>query len=733
MKTYLLSFSLGGLLASSSVAWLFLVLPVALILAALKSKSVFCHVLMVLVGSGWVLINLALVEQSALDTNEKPYRDTVVGSISRVAQKANKTEFDLDTPAGKIKASCYRCPLSFSDGEEWRLALRFKPILNLYNPGGFDYRKWMLAKGYVVTATVDSKSPVNKRLQWQGLTLRGYVSEIIDVKRTPILRALLLGDKAGLKADEQRLINRAGISHLFVVSGLHISLAALLVVMAVAWLQRPFIVRHWRFSHVVSLVLGLTFAALYGYLSGMNTPAIRALIMLVCAFFILWGRRNISALVYWLLALVFVLIVSPLAFTGLGAWLSFGIVLALIVGMSGVEDNSGLSLGDSRMQSFIRSFKRYLRGLFRAQWFAFFAGGVILIVFNVPVTPISFALNICLIPVVSLFVVPLAFIGVATALFGDVTLLLFVEQLLVNFIRQMHELEGAIFSPFMVHDDNRYLVVTSFLLFLLPRSLRAYPLAALILLLALIIKSDKPDVGAFKLMVFDVGQGSSALITTRSHSILIDTGYGKRASLGMADYIVLPYLRKLGLAQLDKVFLTHDDADHAGGVGALKSQYISLTRQGSCQEESWEWDEVVFHQFQSPEYKVGNNGTCLLRVESKSGASVLFAGDIEKKAERSLIKHYPQLLQSDVLLVPHHGSKTSSSSGFLNAVNPSLAIISAGKLNHFGHPHSEVIARYDDRLVKIYSTGSHGAVEVEFSPRQAARIVSTYRPRDQYE
>ena len=111
----------------------------------------------------------------------------------------------------------------------------------------------------------------------------------------------------------------------------------------------------------------------------------------------------------------------------------------------------------------------------------------------------------------------------------------------------------------------------------------------------------------------------------------------------------------------------------------------------------------------------------------------MFAGDIEKKAERSLIKHYPQLLQSDVVLVPHHGSKTSSSSGFLSAVNPSLAIISAGKLNHFGHPHSEVIARYDDRLVKIYSTGSHGAVEVEFSPRQAARIVSTYRPRDQYE
>jgi competence protein ComEC len=733
MKTYLLGFSLGGLFASTSLASSFIATPFVLVVAAYHSKRAFTFVLMVVLGFSWVLIHLYLAEHAALGGDVKPYRDSVSGSIARVIHKSNKVEFDLISPQGKIKTSCYRCQLVMSDGDHWKLALRIKPILNLHNPEGFDYRKWMLSKGYIAKATVDSKSISNTKLYGQELSVRGYVSSIVSVDQMPMLRALLLGDKSGLKASDQRLINRAGISHLFVVSGLHISLAAFMVVIFFAWLQRPLIINHWRYSQVIGLILGLSMAFLYGHLSGMNTPAIRALIMLLCAFLILWGRQNIPAIVYWLFALVFVLVVSPLAFLNLGAWLSFGIVLSLIVGMSGLNESLGGHLSNNWINRRLRVIKRYSLGLVRAQWFAVCAGGVVLMIFNVPISPVSFVLNLFLIPIVSLVLVPLAFMGVIIAVIGDVSLLLYCEQAIASFLQCMHGYTQLISRPLYVHDENRYLVACAFLMLLVPRALKVYPLAWVLIVVALNINPNRPLEGGFSLIVFDVGQGSSALVTTNNHSILIDTGYGKKDALGMSDYIVLPYLRKAGITALDKVFLTHNDADHAGGIEALQPLIGLLIRQDDCPDKKWVWDEVVFYQFQSQDYKKGNNGTCLLKVESKSGASVLFAGDIEKKAEESLIKHKYDVLDSNVLIVPHHGSKTSSSSGFLKAVNPDVAIVSAGRLNHFGHPHPEVIERYKQRLVKIYSTGSHGAVEVEFSPRQAARIVSTYRPKDQYE
>ena len=154
---------------------------------------------------------------------------------------------------------------------------------------------------------------------------------------------------------------------------------------------------------------------------------------------------------------------------------------------------------------------------------------------------------------------------------------------------------------------------------------------------------------------------------------------------------------------------------------------MSLVEQHSCHAFGWVWDDVKFERFKAEEYQAGNNGSCLLRVTDLRGRRVLMTGDVEKAAELALVRQGVPL-KADVLLVPHHGSKTSSTLTFLNAVSPNIAIISAGNLNHYGHPHSEIVQRLSSQSIEVYSTASHGAIQVDFDPRQESISVSTYRP-----
>jgi competence protein ComEC len=410
----------------------------------------------------------------------------------------------------------------------------------------------------------------------------------------------------------------------------------------------------------------------------------------------------------------------------MGSWLSFGIVLFLMIGLSGGANRPG-------DQKFYQKTIWILSAMFRAQWLAFCIGAIILSVFMFPVSAMSLILNFFLIPFIALLFVPAAFLGLILASLGFTGLLVFCEWLIGLILEVLHALIDLIdLTTLHVHDENRALVVIVFILFILPRALGFLPMAAVLAVTALIIPASTPSLGGFKLIMLDVGQGSAAVVTTHRHSIVVDTGYGHPDRMGMADYVIKPYLQQKNIHSLDLLFLSHEDADHAGGVDVLSSMSRQIIRQSSCDYKHWQWDGVTFQMFQSPDHTTGNNGTCLLKITAKDGASVLFSGDVEKKAEAALLRTVPMLLAADVLLAPHHGSKSASSLAFIQAVDPSMVLISAGKLNHFGHPHPEVLQRYEARLVKIYSTASHGAVEVEFSPRQEAQIVSTYSPNNEF-
>ena len=746
MKTYLLGFAVGALISSTQWGWLILLTPFLILYLSFISKTGYKIVVSAMLGMAWVSMHVFWVESKAVDANAEPFKQVIEGRVVNLvgaSDSEGKLGFDFVSKNSRLKVGCYRCPMKMKEGEIWQLALRVRPLISLHNPSGFDYRKWMLAKGYTAVASVQVKSLENKRLGLgrSGFGSKDHVFNLLESAQAPILKALLLGDKSSLQADDRRLINQAGISHLFVVSGLHVSLVAFLLVFVCVQIQKPFLIFHWRFSKYIGIALGVTFAGYYAFLSGMNTPAVRAFIMLCCAMLLLWGKRNVPVFHYWLLALNIVLLASPLAFLDMGAWLSFGIVLALIMGMSGLalmaQGRPALfavketQLALTPFKQLLNQFYPVVYGVFKAQWFAFCIGAVILTVFFLPVSAFSLILNLILIPLMSLVILPMALLAVLVALLvGELNVLIFCEQMIASILMLMHEFAPLLTWSLPIHDGNRYWILLAFLMFVSPRVLGLLPLAFIMLLVAFTTDVSRPQKGGFTVFMLDVGQGNSAVIQTSNHNVLVDTGYGRADKMGMADYVVLPFLKQKNIRRIDLVHLTHDDADHAGGLEALMPMVGSVTRQSRCDENSWNWDGVVFKQFQAKGFQEGNNGTCLLKVTALQGDALLFAGDIEKKAERSLLRTDYASLQAEVLMVPHHGSKSSSSLAFIEAVDPDVALVSAGRLNHFGHPHSEVLQRYRARLVKIYSTASHGAVEVEFSPRQAARIVSTYRPKD---
>ncbi len=712
IKRPVMGIIVGALLASIWPVSILLTAPFFLLFIGLFKRDAFTWALSMTLGMAWVSGHWAVVEGAAVPETQGKTQKFEVGELRDVRLLPFKTEFDFypEHSSFAYKVSCYRCPYDMSSGEQWALNLRIKPIHSFQNPGGFDYREWILAQGYVAQAYVDVKDKRNQRLNAATIWSGSSIGNALDRTKYPIMSALLLGDKTGLDAQQRRFVFSSGIGHLFVVSGLHVGIVASLVAVLFYWLQRPLLFLHWSYAKEVSILMGVLAAAFYGMVTGLQVPALRAVLMLMMAGALLLQSKNRLPIDYFLLALLFVLILKPLAFMDMGSWLSFAIVFGFVVGFSqGVRQS-------------------WLLGLFKAQWLAFCVGGAVLIGHGLPLVPFSMVLNFVLVPLFAVLVMPLAVMSVMWAVWVDMQMLQWLENALQWLLQILMHGSEVMTWALPVHDANRWLCLIGLLILVLPRALRLRVLGVSVILLGLLMPYPRPEKGGFELTVLDVGQGSAALIRTAEHAVLVDTGASFMSGMTLADYVVLPFMRRVGVHQIDLLHLTHDDNDHAGGLPIMLNQSQQVVNQAECDEYQWQWDDVRFERFQAPGFKTGNNGSCLLKVTSAAGLSVLFTGDIEKEAEAELVAHYKAKLPSHVLIAPHHGSRSSSSDAFLDAVNAQWVFISAGFLNHYGHPHGQILAKYAQRNMGIYTTGENGAIQVEFPPRQEALVVSTYRP-----
>lgn len=703
------SFAFGvatGALASG----LMLLFAPFLWLISIPKQRVRSFIVALTFGWLWSAVAWYGAEREALPLSADKFEATLIGEVNTVFTSGDFSRLDITADHGaRYQVSCYQCPYTFSVGDQWQLRVRLKPIVSFHNPQGFDYRNWMLAQGTHGKGYILTKAHGNERLAAGIDSYKSGLKRILPGNEYPLLNALVLGNRDYLAAWQKRTLFDAGISHLFVVSGLHVGLVALFLMGLTAWVARVLLLVGGYSYQWMAVAVAVMAGVSYAWISGFAVPALRAAMMLILALaFWYWpGKR--SPLDAWLCAVVLVAIFYPLQFYLLGTWLSFTIVLALIVGFAG----SGKVT--------------FWQALIKSQKLAFLAGAIVLVLFNQYVSVSGIIINLILIPFFSFLILPSSLMALLIASLGSELGIVYVEEAMHCVLYFLHDNRDWVDWWPNIHADNKWLVMSGLVLLLLPRVLYLRFLALAVVVVGLFMSASSPDRGGFKLYMLDVGQGSSALVQTENHAILVDTGASFGNGMSMADYVVLPFLRQRGIDQLDRLHITHEDNDHNGGVRQLRRRSREVVRQENCKANSWVWDDVLFQQFQSPSHKQGNDGSCLLKVSAVGGASLLFSGDIEKSAERALLAS-SQDLAADVLMVPHHGSKTSSSHDFITRVSPSVALISAGVHSRYGHPHEQVLQRFVQENIKVLNTGSHGAIEVDFPPRQAAHIVSTYRP-----
>ena len=466
----------------------------------------------------------------------------------------------------------------------------------------------------------------------------------------------------------------------------------------------------WCPAPHAGLVGGVALAAAYALFSGWGVPAQRTLLMLGSMAVLRLSGRQWPWPVSWLAACAVVVTWDPWALLQPGFWLSFVAV--------GVLFATGREAADVP-----RGARARVLALLREQGIVTIALAPLTLLLFGQVSLVGLLANLGAIPWVTLVVTPLAMAGVVVPAAWDVASL--AVQGLTRTLEAMAAWPWAVWSaatpPLWAGAAG---VLGGLLLVMrLPPAWRA--LGVPLLLPALLWQAPRPPPGTFELLAADVGQGNAVLVRTATHALVYDAGprYGAESDAGQR--VLVPLLRALG-ERVDVLVLSHRDADHTGGaapvlrmqpqahlLASLEAGHLlaALRPVEPCGTgQHWEWDGVAFDVLHPSGLDLGarkpNALSCVLRI-GDGRRSALLAGDIEAAQEAALLDR--GLAPAQVLLVPHHGSRTSSTAGFLDAVRPRWAVVQAGYRNRFGHPAPDVLDRYRERGSRIVATPACGA------------------------
>lgn len=639
------------------------------------------------------------------------------GVVRFLLEEAHSRRVELPK---RLRVAWYGGP-RVQGGERWRLAVNLKRPHGLVNPQSFDYEAWLLAQRIGATGTIkagERLTPASGLGSWRD-GLRQHLLAVPAFQREGAIAALVLGDGSGLSTGDWRLLQHTGTVHLMVISGQHIALLAGFLYGLVALLAKlgawP---ARWPWLPC-ACALALSGALIYGVLAGFEVPVRRACVMV--ALVLLWRMRFRHLGAWWplLLALIVVLLLEPLASLQPGFWLSFSAVAVLVLVFGGRLGVWG-----------------WWRGLTRAQWTMAIGLLPMMLILGLPVSSSGPLANLVAVPWVGMVVVPLALLGtllLPVPLVGEGLL-----WLAGGALHLLFELLGVIaeWLPAWLPSDLPLwawlLAAAGALLLLLPAGVPLRLPGLALLLPALLLPSKQLLDGRADVWVLDVGQGLAVLVRTREYALLYDAG-PRFGDFDTGERIVLPSLRALNVRHLDLMLLSHADNDHAGGALAIKAgmpvrRVISGEPQrladalgaDACESgQSWQWNEVTFRLWQWERASSGNQLSCVLQIEA-AGERLLLTGDIDVQAERALMQaDFP--LASHWLLAPHHGSRTSSSQAFIDAVAAQHVLITRSRHNAFGHPHPQVLERYRAAGIEVHDTALDGALHLRLGEHVAPR------------
>jgi competence protein ComEC len=639
-------------------------------------------------------------------------------------------------------------------GQRWTLVVRLKRPHATVNPGAFDRELRWLEEGIGAVGTVRRGRLLAEDVGWPGtalerlrLALRDAVLQATGPARAReagVLAALAIGDQAAIDPGLWTMFNQTGVGHLMSISGLHITMLAGLGGSIAGWCWR----RRWAGrmglacripAQRVRLGVAVAVAFAYALLAGWGIPAQRTCFMLGMAALLMGTGRGASIAAAVGAAAAAIVVLDPWAPLSAGFWLSFGAVLAIVWVCAGSR------FGQGRLAEFAT-------GAVRTQWAATIALLPLGAWFFGAVSVVGPLANAVAIPLVSMLVTPLALAGAALALVSPtlggwlLAPAAWLMAVLLALLQWFAALPGA--SLPVPRPGTAVLVATiaGCALLLAPVGVPRRALGAIALLPLAAAPLQRPGPGALWMTALDVGQGMAVVIQVADRTLVYDAGPTTGPHTDAGSRVVVPWLRNQGIGRLDALVVSHLDDDHSGGalsvLRAVPPDWLASSlppghrimtaaaRALPCRRgERWAWGDAQFewlHPSDPPEPARGsptNAVSCVLRIVHPGG-TVLLAGDIEAPQERRLVGLFgPQGLAADVLLAPHHGSATSSTEAFLDAVSPRWAVFQVAYRSRFRHPHPRVLARYERRGIGILRSDADGAVQLRLAADAPPQIV----------
>jgi competence protein ComEC len=655
-------------------------------------------------------------------------------------------------------------------GERWHLTVRLKRPHGTVNPGGFDLEAWLLQQGLRATGYVHPEGLNARRDLFAGRpgdyvqrarenVRRRIVAALGDAPYAGVIVALAIGDQRAVPEAQWTVFSRTGVSHLVSISGLHVTVfAAFAGGLAFAVGRRSARLTGRIPARKLAAAVGVAAAGTYVLLAGAEVPAVRTFAMLAIAACGLWLGRPGTAGIVWLWALAGVLLWDPWATLTPGFWLSFGAVGLLLYASAG-------RLRARASSGFRARFCDAIRDGAHAQWVVTLGLAPLTLALFQQASLIAPVANAVAIPVVTLGVVPLALLGIVVPF--DI-LFQAAHAMLAWLMRFLEALAALPDATWQQHAPLPWTVaagVAGALWLLAPRGIPGRAWGFLWILPLFVVQLEPPPHGAFRLTVLDVGQGLSAVVETHRYTLVYDAGPRYTETADAGGRIVAPFLRAAGLRRVDGLVISHQDLDHSGGTLSLmqatpvgwfasslpaehpivvraQAQARAKARAGNevmacLAGQRWTWDGVAFTvlhptraEYDDPQAKT-NDRSCVVRIDAEHG-SALLTGDLEAKSEAKLLRDNPAALPADVLVVPHHGSRTSSTPAFIRGVAPAIAVFACGYRNRFGHPRPDIVARYAAEPVQMLRTDIEGAVTLTFAPETPLRPVSARDQRRRY-
>ena len=674
--------------------------------------------------------------------NEEILVTGTVHDLPQVRDDATRFEFIVDsasqasTPialSGLIRLGWYESPPAVGACERWRLHVKLKRPRGTINPGGFDAERYALEHGIVATGTVRDSAD-NGKLD-TALCIAAFRARIVETisdalnghVSADLLPALAFGDQHAMNPDEWTIARATGIPHLIAISGLHIALFASfgVALMRLFWKSAPMLTLRWP-APLMEAVASLVFAVAYALIAGFGLPTRRALVMIAAMLVANLTRRAHAPTHGLALAVVALLIADPLCVLSAGFWLSFVGVGWLMFCLHGAR-------------------RHHWRDIIRSQGIAtigLLPFGIWFFGQSSLIAPLA---NLFAVPVICFLVLPLGTLAALIATFWPalgvplLTATAFVLDGLWSLLETLSHMPGALWYFAEPTWPAFALAIAGAFWMLQPRGIPARAVAAILFLPLLTPVRVELPVGAFDLYFLDVGQGLAMIVRTGTHTLVYDTGPRYPSGFDLGEAAVVPAMHALGIAHLDRLIVSHGDSDHAGGAASVVQAFLpDVTESGEPERlkipasqciagEDWTWDGVSF-RIVSPKPPLdahGNDRCCVLDIRSGDSELVL-PGDITAAVEVDVAFALAPAAAHAVLQAPHHGSKTSSSETFLNAVRPQLSIFSTGYLNRFHHPNTEIVARYDAKHLATLDTAAIGFIHIAFD-ESGLRLVERGR------